>query len=337
MKYDFETSRPRFGMEAMKWDEMGNQPEDVVPLSVADMELLSPPEIIEELKKTAEFGMWGYTWWGKRYGEAMRHWMSTRHNWEIDPSWIVQLNGVVQGLYAAVRAFSNPGDGVLIVTPVYYPFYRAIRLNGREVIESPLRLVDGRYEVDFEDFEEKVKKAKIFLLCNPHNPVGRVWTEEELRRMGDICLKNNVLVVSDEIHFDLIMPGYTHTVFTKAVPEMENRTVICTAPSKTFNIAGMQTSNIIIANPEMREAFRKELHGSPSFLGFRACEAAYRGAEPWLDECLEVIQKNSGLVDSFLKEHLPWAVVSPLEGTYLKWVDFTRSGLSKEELEERLA
>lgn len=172
MKYDFETSRPRFGMEAMKWDEMGNQPEDVVPLSAADMELLSPPEIIEELKKTAEFGMWGYTWWGKRYAEAMRHWMSTRHNWEIDPSWIVQLNGVVQGLYAAVRAFSNPGDGVLIVTPVYYPFYRAIRLNGREVIESPLRLVDGRYEVDFEDFEEKVKKAKIFLLCNPHNPVG---------------------------------------------------------------------------------------------------------------------------------------------------------------------
>ena len=182
MKYNFTERRSREGMGSYKWNAMGKQPDEIIPLSTADMELLSPPEIIEALKEVADFGMWGYTWWDETYSDAMQLWLKTRHNWEIDPSWIVQLNGVVQGLYAGVRAFTEPGDKVLINTPVYGPFYKAVRLNGREVIENTLVLRNGRYEIDFEDFEEKAKTAKIFILCSPHNPVGRVWTEEELRK-----------------------------------------------------------------------------------------------------------------------------------------------------------
>ncbi len=342
MQYDFGTVVDRREAGAEKWEMIrrkdGTFPEGIVPLSVADMEFALAPEIRDGLKKVLDTEVMGYTCMNEAYKAAVCSWMERRHGWKIEKEWICPSNGVVPALGAAVRAFGGENCGVIIMPPIYPPFFGASREKGSHTVECPLINKGGRYEIDFEAFEKAaaVPENKIFLLCSPHNPVGRVWSEEELRKLGDICLKHDLLVVSDEIHFDLIMPGCTHTVFTKAVPELQRRTVVCTAPSKTFNIAGMQTSNIIIADPDMREAFRKELHGGPSFLGFRACEAAYTGAEPWLDECLQVIKKNSDLVDGFLKERLPWAVASPLEGTYLKWVDFTRSGLSKEELEERM-
>lgn len=340
MKYNFETSHPRYGMEAMKWDEMGPQDETVVPLSVADMELLSPPEIIEELKKTAEFGMWGYTWWGERYGKAVQHWMKTRHDWDMDPKWIVQLNGVVQGLYAAVRAFSQPGDGVLIQTPVYYPFYRAINKNNRKIVDSPLKLVNGRYEIDFEDFEEKAKQAKIFLLCSPHNPVGRVWSEEELRRMGDICLKHNVLVVSDEIHFDIIMPGHRHTVYANLGEKYADHCIVCSAASKTFSLAALCVANAVIPNEKLREAFDWEVNVSGcytySVFGIRALEVGYTQCGEWVDQLNEHIYGNYCYFKEFMAKHFPDVWVADLEGTYLCWFDCRSFGMPGEKLAEFL-
>lgn len=337
--YNFEVSHPRYDMEAAKWDAMGTRhAPDVIPLSVADMELISPPEIIEALKKTAEFGMWGYTYWGERYGKAVRHWMSTRHSWEIDPKWIVQLNGVVQGLYAAVRAFSQPGDGVLVQTPVYYPFYRAILNNQRAVVESPLRLVEGRYEIDFENFEQQAQKAKIFLLCNPHNPVGRVWTEEELRRMGDICLKHNVLVVSDEIHFDLIMPGYKHTVYATLGQKYADRSINCSAASKTFSLAGLCVANAIISSESIRAAFDHEVNISGcytySIFGIRALETGYMECAQWVDELNQHIYGNYLYFKEFMAKHFPKVWVAELEGTYLCWFDCRCFGMGGKELEK---
>lgn len=335
-QYDFETCKSRRNIEAMKWDAIGDQPEEVVPLSVADMELLSPPEIIEALKQTAEFGMWGYTWWGERYGKAVKHWMGTRHNWEIDPQWIVQLNGVVQGLYAAVRAFSQPGDGVLVQTPVYYPFYRSILKNGRKVVDSPLKLENGRYQIDFDDFEEKAKQARIFLLCNPHNPVGRVWTEEELRRMGDICLKHNVLVVSDEIHFDIIMPGYKHTVYATLGENYAQNCIACSAASKTFSLAALCVANAIIPNPKLREIFDNEVNVSGcytySIFGIRALETGYEQCAGWVDQLNEHIYGNYCYLKEFMAKNFPDVWVADLEGTYLCWMDFRCFGMPGEEL-----
>lgn len=338
-RYQFDMSHPRWGMEAAKWDAMGAQQDpEVVPLSVADMELISPPEIIEELKKTAEFGMWGYTYWGERYGKAVQHWMETRHSWTIDPKWIVQTNGVVQGLYCAVRAFSQPGDGILIQTPVYYPFYRAILKNQRKVVESPLKLENGRYVVDFEDFEEKAKQSKVFLLCNPHNPVGRVWTEEELRRMGDICLKHNVLVVSDEIHFDLIMPGHKHTVYATLGEQYAQNSINSSAASKTFSLAGLCVANAIIPNQALRETFETEVNVSGcytySIFGIRALEAGYTQCAQWVDELNEHIHGNYLYLKQFMAEHFPKVWVAELEGTYLCWFDCRSFGMPGEELEK---
>ena len=340
MNYDFTTAHARYNMEAAKWDSMGIQEPGIVPLSVADMELLSPPEIIDELKKTAEFGMWGYTSWGERYGSAVCHWMKTRHNWEIDPSWIVQTNGVVQALQAAVRAFSDPGDEVLLLTPVYYPFYRAVRMNGRRVLESPLRLADGRYEIDFEDLEEKAKRARMLLLCSPHNPLGRVWTREELRRIGDICLKHDVLVVSDEIHFDVIMPGYVHTVFASLGPEYAQRCIVCTAPSKTFSLAALCVANILIPNEELRERFSEEIRRSGcytySIFGMRALETGYMQCGDWVDQMCAHVYGNYQCLKDFMAEYFPNVWVAVLEGTYLCWFDCRSFGMKGKELENYL-
>lgn len=336
MKYDFETYRPRWNMEAAKWDEAAGQPEDVVPLSVADMELLSPPEIIEELKKTAEFGMWGYTRWGRRYGKAVQSWYAARHGWEIDPEWIVQTNGVVQALFAAVRAFSDPGDGVLLLTPVYYPFYRSALENGRRVVESPLRLVDGKYRIDFEDFEEKAKQARLFILCNPHNPVGRVWTGDELRTLGDICRKHNVLVLSDEIHFDIIMPGYRHTSYPTLGEEYARNCLMFAAASKTFSLAALCVANVVVPDPELRAAFAKQVGVSGcntfSIFGIRALEAGYERCAGWVDQLNEHIWGNYLYVKDFMARRFPEVWAADLEGTYLCWLDFRSFGMPGKEL-----
>lgn len=271
MKYDFETVVNRFNVGSAKYEQMlGWNPdvsEDIVPFSVADMELKNPPEIIEGLKKYIDKSVLGYTKPTEGYTSAVCGWMKKRHNWEVNPEWIIQSPGVVNAFYTAIKALSNPGDGVIIMTPSYYPFYSAIESNDRKVVKSSLINTGDNYLIDFEDFEEKARDAnnKILLFCSPHNPTGRVWKKDELEKIAEICLKNNVLIISDEIHFDLIMPGYEHTVFATISEEVANNMIVCTAPSKTFNLAGMQTSNIIIPNKEIREAYLKEVSSSGSF------------------------------------------------------------------------
>lgn len=341
MKYNFEYSHRRVGVEASKWDELPNDvPEEVVPLSVADMELLSPPQIIEALKATAEYGMYGYSWWGDRYFQAVQHWMKTRHNWDVQKEWLVQTNGVVQGLYAAVRAYTEPGDGVLLQTPVYYPFYRAVLKNNRKVIENPIRLSDGKYTIDFEDFEEKAKQAKLFILCNPHNPLGRVWTPDELTKMAEICLKFQVPIVSDDIHFDLIMPGYQHTVLAGLREDFAQNSITLNAPSKTFSLAALCLANAFIPNAELRQKFDDEVNVSGcytySIFGMRALETGYMECADWVDQVNQHIWNNYQIVKTFMAEHYPEVFIADLEGTYLCWIDCRSFGLSGTELAEYL-
>ncbi|MGI6580297.1 MAG: MalY/PatB family protein [Saccharofermentanales bacterium] len=340
MKYNFEERRSRANMGSYKWNAMGDQPEEVIPFSTADMELLSPPEIIEALKKVAEFGMWGYTWWDEKYSDAMCHWLKTRHGWEIDPSWIVQLNGVVQGLYAGVRAFSEPGDKILINTPVYGPFYRAINLNNRVVVENELVLRDGRYEIDFEDFEEKAKTAKIFILCSPHNPVGRVWTAEELKRMGDICNKYNVLVFADEIHYDFVMPGYKHICYATLGEEYAENSITFNAASKTFSLAGLCVGNAIVSNKNIREPFDLEVNVSGcytySIFGNQALVTAYTECSQWVDEVIQHVFDNYTYFKNYMNKHHPEIWVADMEGTYLAWFDCRCFGMESKELGEFL-
>lgn len=344
MAYDFETLHSRKGTGSNKWNGMYKHdpsiPENIVPFSVADMEFANPPQIAQGVSEYLKDTILGYTSPTDSYYQAVVDWMARRHNWKIEKEWIVDYPGVVPALYHLVQAFAQPGEGVILFTPVYYPFYSAVRDNGRTVVESPLKLVDTHYEIDFEDFEQKAAQAsnKVCILCSPHNPVGRVWTAEELRRVGDICLRNNVLLIADEIHNDLIMPGYEHHVFASLSEEFAQHSIICTAPSKTFNTAGMMTSNLIIANPELRETVKKfrtkQAIFSCNILGYKACEIAYTQCEDWLDELLGVLDRNRKLVQTFFAEHFPEVTAFELEGTYLQWLDFRKLGLTYPELEK---
>lgn len=346
MAYDFETLHSRKGTGSNKWDGMYRQhPEladndTIVPFSVADMEFSNPPQIAQGLSRFLKDAILGYTSPTEPYRQAVVDWMARRHGWRIEKEWIVDYPGVVPALYHLVQAFTQPGDGVILFTPVYYPFYSAVRENGRSVAASPLRSNGTHYEIDFEDLEKKAADPanRICILCSPHNPVGRVWSEEELRRVGEICLRNKVLVIADEIHHDLVLPGHEHHVFASLSEEFAANSIICTAPSKTFNTAGLMTSNLIIANPELREkvlTFRKkQAVFSCNVLGYQACEIAYTQCEDWLEELLLVLERNRKLVQSFFCERMPQVTVFELEGTYLQWLDFRGLGLSYPELEQ---
>jgi cystathionine beta-lyase len=341
--YDFETVIDRTDMGSSKWEEMLEANPDVskgiVPFSVADMELKNPPEVIEGLKEYIDSIVLGYTMPTKSYLNAVCGWMKKRHSWDIKPDWIVGSAGVVGAFFTAIRALTDPGDGVIIMSPVYYPFYFAIEKNNRTVVKNPLINTGSTYEIDYKDLEKKAQnpKNKVLLFCSPHNPVGRVWKKEELEKVGEICLRNNVLIISDEIHFDLIMPGHNHTVFASISNELANNMVVCTAPSKTFNLAGMQTSNIIIPNKKIREAYTKitESNGSGelNILGYKACEIAYTKCEGWLDELIKLIYHNHLELKKYIEENIPKIKVYDLEGTYLQWMDFRALGLNKKELE----
>lgn len=341
MKYDFESLIMRKNVGSSKWNLMrkinNNLAENIVPFSVADMEFKSPPQISEGLKEYIDSSILGYTEATESYYKAVCGWMERRHNWNIKKEWILEFPGVVPALYTIVRALTKEDDGIIVMTPVYYPFYKAIERNNRKIIKNKLVLKSNHYEINFEDLEEKAKKesTKLLILCNPHNPVGRVWTKEELIKIGNICIDNNVLIVSDEIHFDLIMPGNKHTVFASISEEFAKSSVICTAPSKTFNLAGLQTSNIIVSNKEIRYKILSEYRTSTgnsllNVLGYKACELAYNECEEWLDELLKVLHENKKLVENFINENLPEIKVINLEGTYLQWLDFR--ALEKEHL-----
>ncbi|UJF16111.1 pyridoxal phosphate-dependent aminotransferase [Jeotgalibaca sp. MA1X17-3] len=346
MKYDFTTRLSRKEMGAVKWEKMyecnPNVAEDVVPLSVADMELKNPPEVIEGLKDFLDETVLGYTGAYPAFEDAVVNWQKKRHQWDIQKEWIVHTQGVVAAFYAAIRAFTEKGDGVILFRPVYYPFGMAIEDNNRTEVNVPLRNENGSYTIDFEAFEEAAAKPenKMLIFCSPHNPVGRVWKKEELERLAEIAVKHNIFIVSDEIWYDFTMPEHPHTVMATVNEALNKQLIVCTSPSKTFNLAGMVISNIIIPNKNVREEFTKEILSVRGdmigILGFKACELAYTQSEAWLDELLLLIQKNQQLVTTYFEEHFPQIKTYPSEGTFLQWVNFEALGMSNEEMEHFL-
>ncbi len=344
-QYDFETVIKRHGVGSGKWDEMAKYSvgDDVIPFSVADMELKNAPEIIEGLKAFLDNTILGYAQPTDAYKNAVKGWMQRRHNWEIDTKWIKDAPGVINAFFTAVKAFTKEGEGVMLMTPVYYPMYFAINRNNRVLVDSKLVINGDHYEIDFNDFEKKAKdpNTKLLILCSPHNPTGRVWTKEELTKIGRICIDNNVLVVSDEIHNDIIMPGYSHTVFASICEEFAQNSITCTAPSKTFNLAGLQTSNIIIPNEKIRERYFQEVcttEGNPkcNILGLEGCRLAYENCEEWLNQTLALIETNRKTVVEFLAKEFPQIKVFKLEGTYLLWMDFRSIKIEAKELARML-
>ncbi len=315
-------------------------PEDVLPLWVADMDFKVPDEVTEEMKKRCDHGIFGYTESRESYFEAVKDWIYTHHNWEVKRQYLVKTPGVVFALATAVKAFTNTGDSVLIQKPVYYPFTSVIEDNGRIAVNNSLVLKNGRYEIDFTDFEEKIRKhnIKLFLLCSPHNPVGRVWRKEELIKMADICVKNGVIIVSDEIHSDFVWGENKHTTMGVLGEKYMNNIVVCTAPSKTFNLAGLQASNIFIPNRELRHKFKAERDKTGytllNIMALIACEAAYRYGNEWYEEVKKYIYSNIEFTDKFLKENIPQVKLIYPEGTYLMWLDFGSLNISDEKLND---
>ncbi|WP_438433372.1 MalY/PatB family protein [Gorillibacterium sp. sgz500922] len=342
--YDFDRVISRDGTHSLKWNyakEMTGA-EDVLPMWVADMDFETVPAVSEAIRERTRHGIYGYTRNSPTYYEAILDWNRRRHGWEAERDWIVQTNGVVNALYTAVRAFTEPGDGVLVQPPVYPPFYKAIQRKGRAVISNPLKPVGGRYELDLEDFEEKLKsgKVKLFLLCNPHNPVGRVFTREELTAMGELCLRHGVTVVSDEIHGDLVYRPNRHIPFAALSPELSAISVVCTAPSKTFNLAGLANSNIFIPDKALRRRFEEAADDTAqrsfNLFGAIASEAAYRQGEAWLEQLLPYLLGNLRFAADFLRERLPGLRVYEPEGTYFLWVDCRSLQLDNRRLERFL-
>lgn len=340
MKYDFETLVNRTDTGSEKWNmmkaDMPDVPENIVPFSVADMEFKPAPEIVEGLKKYLDEAILGYTGATERYYDAVIRFMERRHGFSPKKEWIVESPGIVPALVQMVAAFTKPQDSVLIMRPVYYPFTRAVEQNGRNLVVTELVINGNRYEIDFEDLEKKAARedVKLLIFCSPHNPVGRVWTKDELLKVCDICLRNNVFIISDEIHFDLIMPGFTHTSMGVLEEKYLNNCAICTAPTKTFNIAGLQVSNLIIPNEEYRDKINAAKgYEALNIMSYKACELAYNECEAWLDELIVYIDNNRKLVEEFIAERLPMIKVFRLEGTYLMWMDFSALGMEAEELE----
>lgn len=339
MPVDFDTVPNRRGTNCFKYDfarEMG-MPEDVLPLWVADMDFPTAPAVLERLHALAEHGIFGYTGVKDAYFSAVHNWYAQRFGWETQRSWLVTTPGVVFAIAIAIRAFTQKGDAILIQQPVYYPFANKVTENDRQLVVNPLVLKNGRYEMDFADMERKIVDyhVKMLLLCSPHNPVGRVWTKEELLDVGEICQKHGVLVVSDEIHADFTYAGHTHRVFASVKSEFADFTITCTAPSKTFNLAGLQNSNIFIPNRQLRHAYKKELSacgcGGTNCMGMAACQAAYEAGADWLEQLKQYLAGNLAYIRQFLREKLPEIALIEPEGTYLVWLDLRKLGLTEQQ------
>lgn len=342
MTVNFDGIIDRRGTSCLKYDfavERG-YPQGILPFWVADMDFRAPQPVIDELTRRVQHGIFGYTDPKESYKEIIVNWMTKHHGWTPSTKALTITPGVVFALAVAIRCFTKPGEAVLLQQPVYYPFTEMIRQNNRELVNSPLVLKDGHYEIDFDDFEEKIIKhdVKLFLLCSPHNPAGRVWTRDELLRMASICLKHNVLIVADEIHHEFVRPGFKHTVLASLSPEIAGQTITCTSPSKTFNLAGLQVSNIFIENDELRRKFRAEIsaagYSQPNSLGLFAAQAAYEHGAEWLKELLAYIESNYQKAKAFFAEQMPKVKLIEPEGTYLLWLDFSAYGLTDEELDD---
>lgn len=341
---NFDEVINRKGTDCLKYDfaKRRGMPEDVLPLWVADMDFRTSSYVEDALIERTRHGIFGYSESQEAYFDAVAGWMERHHHWQVKPEWLIKTPGVVFALAMAVKAFTEAGDSVLIQQPVYYPFSEVIEDNQRVVVSNDLYLGgDNRYHIDFADFEQKIldHNIKLFLLCNPHNPSGRVFTREELTRMGDICLRHGVLVVSDEIHNDFVFQG-EHTVFASLKKEYEDISVICTAPSKTFNLASMLISNIFIPNRKLKHRFRREVDAAGisqlSALGLVATQAAYLHGDEWYENMIAYVKENISYVKQYVGENLPGVTVVDGEGTYLVWLNFNGTGIGPEELDRRI-
>ena len=340
--YNFDTIVPREHTDCVKYDLRKEtfDKEDVIPMWVADMDFETPEFITKAVAERESHPVYGYTVMSEAYYDSVIKWVQTRHKWDILKEWIHFVPGVVPGVNFAIQAFTEKGDGIIIQPPVYFPFADSIKQNGRKVLENQLIFKEGRYTIDFDDLEAKAKEAKMILLSSPHNPVGRCWNREELKTLGDICVRNDVIIISDEIHNDLIIPGY-HLIPTATLSEeIADITVTCIAPSKTFNIAGLATSSIIIQNQALREKFQlftEQIHVSRGNLfGYTASVAAYQNGAPWVDQLMRYVKRNFDFLASFLKAELPLIGIVQMEATYLAWIDFRKTGLSDKKIRRKL-
>ncbi len=340
--FDFDTVIDRKGTGSLKYDYavQRGKPSDVLPLWVADMDFKVPPSVTAALQDVVSPGIYGYTEPKDGYFEAIRDWFVRRHNWAPKAEWLIKTPGVVYAICTAIRALTEPGDAILIQQPVYYPFSLSIHDNNRRLVNNPLVLMDRHYEINLADFEQKIveNNVRLFILCNPHNPVGRIWTQDELKSMANICLKHHVLVISDEIHSDFAFPGYAYTPYGTLGDAYQDSVVICTAPSKTFNMAGLQISNIFIPNASIRNRFQQAFNATGydqmNTMGLIATQAAYEGGEAWLDALLAYLTVNLGILRKFVAERLPGVRLIEPEGTYLIWLDFSGTGLSGKDLDD---
>ena len=338
----FDTVRDRRNTGAIKYDA---QPPaaaegDVIPMWVADMDFPSPPAVEEALLRRVRHGIYGYSDAGSNYTDLIVDWYRRRLNWTVRPEWILKAPGVMPAVAAAIQALSEPGDGVLICQPVYYPFAQIIPANHRRLVVSQLRLEEGRYTVDFADLEAKLQSGvTLFLLCSPHNPVGRVWTLEVLLEMGRLCCRYDVILLSDEIHSDFVLSEHPHIPVASLSEELAARTVTCTSPTKTFNLAGLQTANIIVPNAVLRQKMARQGYaaglGTQNVLSLTAAQAAYRDGEPWLEALLDYLRGNYDLLREAFPSDGPVSLIEP-DGTYLAWLDCRKLGLPPEALANTL-
>lgn len=342
MPYNFDEVIDRRSTKSLKWDRLKTRfgREDVLAMWVADMDFMSPPCVQNALVKRAQHGVYGYAIHDDEFNQAVVNWMEHRHGFEIQPEWIATAIGVVPALTVIVQAFTEPGDGVLIQPPVYYPFKRVIENWDRRVVENPLVERNGKYEIDFDQLEEKAREAKIMFLCSPHNPVGRVWTLDELQRIGEICARNGVLVVSDEIHSDLVYAGVRHIPFASISDAFAENSITCAAPSKTFNLAGLNTAYVVAKNPDLLRRYKlmlaKASMNEVNIFGIEALAAAYNEGGPWLDELMKYLAGNLEYLNQYIQDNIPEIRVIQPEATYLVWLDCSALSLEKKELDQFL-
>lgn len=340
MQYDFDTIIPRRETNSYKWDTP--EEEGVLPMWVADMDFRTAPAIVDALSRRVEHGIFGYTKVPDAYYDAVVRWFGSRHHWQIDPRWMIYTSGVVPALSAIIKALTEPGDKVIVQTPAYNCFFSSIRNDGCELSANNLVYRGGRYTIDFDDLEAKAadQRAKLLLLCNPHNPVGRVWTQEELLRIGEICLRHGVMVVADEIHCELTYEGHDYTPFASLSDEFLQHSVTCISPSKAFNLAGLQIANIVAADDAVRRRIDRAININEvcdvNPFGVIATIAAYGEGGAWLDALRKYLWENYEYLRRFFAERLPQYPVLPLEGTYLVWIDCRASGLDSDAVTERL-
>lgn len=342
MSFLFDEMIERKNTDSLKYDfaVRRGKPAEILPLWVADMDFKTPSCVIDALVEKSRHGVFGYSESSKDYFDTVAKWHQLYFNWSVEQEWLVKTPGVVYAVCMAIRAFTQEEDAILIQQPVYYPFTESVLANKRKLIVNQLVYADQKYSIDFDDFERKIvdNNVKLFILCSPHNPVGRVWTEDELVGMGQICLKHNVKVVSDEIHADFVYPGISHRMFASLSPEFSDISVTCTAPTKTFNLASLQISNIFIPNRALRQNFRQEIvrsgYSQLNVMGIVACKAAYTAGHDWLSALKGYLCGNLEFVRCFLKERLPQVKLVEPEGTYLVWLDCKELGLSDKQLDD---